>query len=177
VAAIRLSWLAELCEKHPKTIRLKLEDLRDRGWIDFEKPRPGQHIAWKIWLTGLVVVFDSTAPAQRQLSASSTKHLPPAFSSSSTGQSGEVDAIPLGDSDNSPSPAQHASSAPATNETRPDQTRTKSEQLSEGKLDHVLGKTTAPDENGVSGGRLLSDEELTKMAQAETRRRHEAGEF
>jgi hypothetical protein len=56
--------------------------------------------------------------------------------------------------------------------------------LSEGsELDNASGKTTRGDGNGVDGDRLVSDAEsrkmdaeLRKMAQAETRRRHEASE-
>jgi len=144
VAAIRLSSLAELCERHPQTIRLRLESLKERGWIGFEKPKPGQHTAWKIWLTGLEVDFGNAGRAANQLNASSTRTTPPTLSTSSTAPGSGMGAIPLGERDNSPPPPQHVSSTPTTNETRREEKRTtKSKPLSEEKLDHVLGEGTS----------------------------------
>jgi hypothetical protein len=53
VATVRLTTLADLCGVSDDTIERKLDGLRASGWIDFERPKQGQRIGWRIWLRGL----------------------------------------------------------------------------------------------------------------------------
>jgi hypothetical protein len=158
IAAIRLSWLAELCAANVETIRRKLHDLRQRGWIDFDAPDPGQRIAWRIWLTGLARQPEDSKQAPHQLHTSSTETRPPVWSSSSTDLRGEKASILLEQSDGGLAQAPHALSAQGDrrNETRREE-RAKEQPLSEeGNYDHAPGKTTEADFDRDGTDRMLA---------------------
>jgi hypothetical protein len=176
VATVRLATLADLCGVSHDTIQRKVEHLGERGWIGFEKPEPGQRIGWRIWLTGLARDDASSTRATHELRMSYAPDPPPVRSSTSAEFSGEEAAPPHGQRDRSSARATHVEPPKPTDETRRDEKRTtKSKPISDGEIDNVLGKTTAADENHAD--RLLSDAELMEMARAETRRRHETGEW
>lgn len=61
VATFRLATLAALCDISDDTIERKIEDLQAGDWIDFERPRQGQRIGWKIWLKGLALDEEADA--------------------------------------------------------------------------------------------------------------------
>jgi hypothetical protein len=122
VAAIRLAWLAELCEVSVETVRRKLHELRERGWIDFDAPDPGQRAAWKIWLTGLAR-GDQSDPNSTRAPHELHTDPPSVWSSSSKDLPAEDGAIPHDDRDRTSTRAPHEESAIPTDETRRDETR------------------------------------------------------
>jgi hypothetical protein len=139
VATIRLSTLAELCKVSDDKISRKLDDLRERGWIDFERPKPGQRIGWRIWLTELAPSHLRSEPPPQHLRTTSAKDPPSVRSSTSADLPGGDTAIPHGDRGRTSAPAPHDAFAVLTNDTRRDQKRTISEQ----NYDQVVGETTA----------------------------------
>lgn len=154
-------------------LRKKLHALRNAGWIDFEEPRPGPQASWIFRLEQAAIDGGKGEfPTDLQLSTPSELETVP--NSSHDGET--ATRVP----ERVPGPSEFPTAEPS----RAEQSVEKRNPLSEGSKeeDHVLGKTTAADENGVDGERLLSEETLAKMdaelrqrARAETRRRHETG--
>jgi hypothetical protein len=142
VATVRLATLADLCGVTDDTIQRKLDVLRDGGWIDFERPKPGQRMGWRIWLKGLernVEADPTSALAPQHLRTSSTEDPPPVRRSSSAALPAPSAATPHGERDRGSAQAPHVNAADPTDETRRDETK---KTVSEEKLDHVLGETT-----------------------------------
>jgi hypothetical protein len=179
VATVRLATLADLCGVSHDTIQRKVDDLRERGWIDLERPNPGQRIGWRIWLTGLARDAEAEATSARATHELRTSYAPapPAVRSSSSAEiSGNEAATPHGQRDRSSARAPQAKVADPTDETRREEKRRESTTFTEEELEHVLGTTTAAEDNGA--GHLFSKEEIAELGKlplAELRRRHEAG--
>lgn len=140
IAASRLSALAELGECSEETVRTKLHELRERGWIDLEAPRPGQRAAWRIWLTGLALRDESSDRAAPELQTSSRGEHRSVGSSSSRGAHSPKPANPHEQRQRT---SRRTPDAPLKrldkrNETRPDERR--EDLRSKEKLDHVVGE-------------------------------------
>lgn len=140
VAGIRLAWLAELCEFSEETVRTKLRELEERGWIGFDAPRPGQRVGWRIWLEGLAVAERDADPPPAEFQADGSS----VGSSSSRASEPERAVTPHGATERT---SRRAPDAELEQGDKRDETRrleAKEENpRSEEKLDHVVDKTTA----------------------------------
>jgi hypothetical protein len=142
VATFRLLTLAGLAGVSDDTVERKLEILQEHDWIEVERPKPGGREGWRIWVTGLAPRHLRTAPAPHHLRSTSAADPTSVRRSTSAGQLAEDGAIPHDEWDRNSAPPPQDDSAVSTDETRRDETRT----ISEEKLDHVVGKTTAAPE-------------------------------
>jgi hypothetical protein len=143
-AAIRLSWLAELCgDISTETIRRKLHEL-EPDWIVCEVGQ-GQRSAWRIRLTGLAQEPGTATPLPHDLHTTSTKPAPPAWKSTSTAPEAGETAIPLGERDASLTRLPHRISQrqDKRNETKRNEDETRA--ASSEKLDHLGVETTGAD--------------------------------
>src|SRR5215204_4016903 len=167
VAAIRLNALAELTESHVETARRKMHELQDRDWINFEKPRQGQHTAWKVWLTGLARndQQDANSTAVPQQFHTGT---PSRVELKLHSRPDEIPATPHGETERTSTEVPQALAAVSTEETRREGKR---ERLTEENYDHLLGKTTAA---SLTGEQVL---ELGTLPLGDLHRRHERGEL
>jgi hypothetical protein len=142
VAAVRLANLAELCERSEQNIRVRLHELRKKGWLDFEQPAPGQRAAWRIWLVGLAHEGTDSTPAPHTNNRP-TKTPLPVLSSSSTGPAPEIGANPHGESAGTSSRAPQADfeEQDIRDETKRDEDEKKA--AASENLDHLGVETTA----------------------------------
>jgi len=140
VAPIRLAPLAELCEVSEETVRRRLHDLRDWGWLGFEAPVPGQRSAWRIWLLGLAHEGGDSTRAPQTCHRPTTETPPRPRSSSSTAATSKEGAIPHGEKESTSTRAPQSDSA---REDKRNETKRNEKSLTEEKLDHVVGETTA----------------------------------
>jgi hypothetical protein len=143
VAAVRIANLAELCERSEQNIRVRLHELRKKGWLDFEQPAPGQRAAWRIWLVGLAHEGTDSTPAPQTNNRPTTKTPLPVLSSSSTSSSLELGANRQGESDGTSPQAQQADfeQQDIRDETKRDEYERKA--ASSEDLDHLGVETTA----------------------------------
>ena len=160
VATFRLATLAEFCGVKVDTIQRKLEDLQEGGWIEFERPKQGQRIGWRIWLTGLAIDGEAVptgASLPHHFRTTSAKDPLSVRKSSSAAAQGEVAAIVHSKRDGTSAPLPQADNAKPTNETRRDETRRENPKpLSHGKKDHALGKTTTPEPDDTTDRMLAA---------------------
>jgi hypothetical protein len=180
VATVRLATLADLCGVSDDTIPRKLDDLRESGWIDFDRPKRGQRIGWRVWLKGLALngeAHTTFAPAPHHLRTSSAGSPPPVRRSSSAASPAADGAMPYGEPDRTSARTPHLAHA-REDETKRDEKRREENPLDEEKEDHLVGKTTAESED--SADRPLGEEELAELGTLPLdalHRRHERGEL
>jgi hypothetical protein len=142
VAPIRLSWLAELCEVSEETVRRKLHELRDGGWLDFEAPAPGQRSAWRIWQIGLAHDEAGTSRAPQTYHRPTTETPLSLWSSSSTDAPPEEHAIPHGERERTSTRAPQDALPKTDKRNEYENDQSQKQTLDEEKLDHVEGEAT-----------------------------------
>jgi DNA-binding MarR family transcriptional regulator len=132
VVTAYVSALADVFECDPATIRRALRRLKSAGWIEFPEPDERQRTPWQISLTGLAREVQTKETA----TPTATPHLRHESQSSATGVEIREGAEPLPERDS-------AASRLRPSRGRENETKRNERLLSEEKLDHVLGKTTA----------------------------------
>jgi DeoR-like helix-turn-helix domain len=120
IARVSLSELAEVYEVSEETIRRKLHDLHEAGWIDFEQPRRGPGPKWKIWLAGLALRHSSEVAEEPSFHRVSSPEGVPARKLISTGMDLEEAATPHEDWSGNSSEFPHE---PSVQNNRRDETR------------------------------------------------------
>jgi DNA-binding MarR family transcriptional regulator len=163
-----VSALAQIHKTSPSTIRRTLRSLREGRWIDFPEPEERQRRPWLITLTGL-----AREPQAKSTASPTASEKPPPVTQLSASQLGSAAAsMPLPERDRGASRLRP--SRARENETKLNEEKT----LSEERLDHVVGETSAVGDNGTD--RLLGEEEMEDLGTlplAELHRRYERGEL